>query len=308
MERTDLINKVTELSFKLRSKREFDRAVGLELLTEAFLSRREVCLYTSSPYNRLEKRSLKEPEAVLSLLLTLENTDRRGTDMSQQTWAALRMLHRLRGNHSSYLPSPPKDPVYRGYDVVRMVREKQDVFGLGDGPLGCEEEGRRYGDSRFDEGVVGITLQTYGDLDPIESLRTGKPDKRPVSKFFEKGEMPENSPFGFPIFLPPLGSLPEELLPIHSTPPQYHSQPTPQVSPTPALPKSKPVTWLDLVDELHSQGPKFFQIDPKARRNVLLWESESGVQDYHGTAQMRDSKDYERLYLRSVDTFGRGKR
>ena len=296
------------MAFRLRSKRQYDRAAALELLTEAFLSRREVCLSTSIPYNRLELRQLREHVAVLMLLLSLAKVDAKAEeDLSQQTWAALHMLHRLRGNHSSYQPGRSLEPVYRGYDMVRMVRDRDDAFGLQQGPLSSALGQRQYGDSRFDEGMMDVELQGYGELERVESLRKGKGEKRQVAKFFEKGVLPDPSdtPFGFPMTLPPLGSLPADFLRFQPTPSPYISQQSSIPSPSPL--KSPAVSWLALVEELHSQGPKFFQADPSSRHSTSLWEGDASVSDYHGAVQLRDLKDYERLYLRSVDTFGRGK-
>lgn len=298
---------MTEVAFRLRSKRQYDRAAALELLTEAFLSRREVCLSTSIPYNRLELRHLSEHVAVLTLLLSLAKVGLKAEeDLSQQTWAALHMLHRLRGNHSSYQPGKSMEPIYRGYDMVRMVRDREDAFGLQQGPLSSASGQRLYGDSRFDEGMMEVELQGYGELERMESLRKGKGEKRQMAKFFEKGELPDSAdtPFGFPMTLPPLGALPADFLRFQPTPPPYISQ---QPSPPTSSPhQSSAESWLALVEELHSQGPKFFQVDPNSRHSTPLWEGDSAESDYHGAVQLRDLKDYERLYLRSVDTFGRG--
>ena len=244
------------------------------------------------------------------LLLSLARVEAKAeVDLSQQTWAALHMLHRLRGNHNSYLPGKAGDPVYRDYDMIRMVREREDAFGLQQGPLGSALGQRRYGDSRFDEGMMSVELQEYGELERVESLRKNKGEKREVAKFFEKGILPDPSdtPFGFPITLPPLGTMPTSFLPFQPTPSPYSSQ---QASPfpSPSPQQSSAVSWLDLVEELHSQGPKFFQVDPSSRHSNSLWESNPAEADYHGVVQLKDLKDYERLYLRSVDTFGRGKK
>lgn len=170
MTQKELIEQISNITFKLRNKREYDKAASLELLVEIFMGK----AYIAKP--DFEAASFREHFSVLKLLILLENAET-GRSLSDASYKTLNLLHIHNGDLN--LQAPKDIFSYQTYDIFTSSVQSQvpnlKLFSHDKGALIPDE--MYVNDTRFARSNKGYTMI---DFESFKALGLGDTMIKPI--------------------------------------------------------------------------------------------------------------------------------
>ncbi|CAG9322383.1 TUBGCP6 [Blepharisma stoltei] len=205
-----LISKVVNITYNLRSKKQYDKAASLELLIEAFLSKKKY------PQQNFIVTKFDEHFSILNLLFNLEDAQN-GGNLTEISWKSLDLLHK---KTSSLKLQAPNDIFEFGTPKIFNFSDSKkpglNLFSLDKGALTPADKSihsTRFGGIDRKYPVFDFDAMNLCDLGSYTTQITVEDNKWFVEEQNQKdllgafqqlqSEKPEN-PFGINLKLPPL--------------------------------------------------------------------------------------------------------
>ncbi len=278
----DLVQHVSCVTYILRTRFEYDRSLGLELLIEKFLMLKYFPFKQNSSSSNFQHRikKLNSHIRVLRLLLLLADVDKGIEKISDRTYALISNLKAQRGENS-YLNAPK---VFEGScdksEYLAFVPGNLDLFRLKEGPLETEGNSAVHTDSRLCRKGVEYVQFSEESFEPKEfqgSLQSFSIQSINQKFWIEDTrdllgalmhKQSENQPFGICLEIPPLEKTEPSIKGLPFPTMSYREESSLQIS-TPSTSASLTIKWDECLDKVLSST---YSQEIQSLQKLSLWE------------------------------------